>query len=169
MIIYPAIDLKAGACVRLLRGRLEDETVYSRQPAEVALSFVQAGAEYLHIVDLDAAFSGSSQNQAAIAAIAAQIEVPFQVGGGLRTVADVRRMLAAGADRVIIGTQAAWEPDFMNRLLDEFGAEKIVLGLDAKGGAVAVAGWVQTTGQRVVDLGKQMQQAGISVDRKSVV
>lgn len=161
MIIYPAIDLKAGACVRLLRGRLEDETVYSRQPAEVALSFVQAGAEYLHIVDLDAAFSGSSQNQAAIAAIAAQIEVPFQVGGGLRTVADVRRMLAAGADRVIIGTQAAWEPDFMNRLLDEFGAEKIVLGLDAKGGAVAVAGWVQTTGQRVVDLGKQMQQAGV--------
>ena len=85
MIIYPAIDLKAGACVRLLRGRLEDETVYSRQPAEVALSFVQAGAEYLHIVDLDAAFSGSSQNQAAIAAIAAQIEVPFQMGGGLRT------------------------------------------------------------------------------------
>lgn len=161
MIIYPAIDLKAGACVRLLRGRLEDETVYSRQPAEVALSFVQAGAEYLHIVDLDAAFSGSSQNQAAIAAIAAQIEVPFQVGGGLRTVADVRWMLAAGADRVIIGTQAAWEPDFMNRLLDEFGAEKIVLGLDAKGGAVAVAGWVQTTGQRVVDLGKQMQQAGV--------
>lgn len=161
MIIYPAIDLKAGACVRLLRGRLEDETVYSRQPAEVALSFVQAGAEYLHIVDLDAAFSGSSQNQAAIAAIAAQIEVPFQVGGGLRTVADVRRMLAAGADRVIIGTQAAWEPDFMNRLLDEFGAEKIVLGLDAKGGAVAVAGWVQTTGQRVVDLGKQMQQTGV--------
>lgn len=161
MIIYPAIDLKAGACVRLLRGRLEDETVYSRQPAEVALSFVQAGAEYLHIVDLDAAFSGSSQNQAAIAAIAAQIEVPFQVGGGLRTVADVRRMLAAGADRVIIGTRAAWEPDFMNRLLDEFGAEKIVLGLDAKGGAVAVAGWVQTTGQRVVDLGKQMQQAGV--------
>lgn len=160
MIIYPAIDLKDGQCVRLIQGRAEDKTVYSDSPARTAAAFVRMGAGFLHVVDLDGAFSGSPRNDAAIAAIAAAIDIPFQVGGGLRSIEDVNRILQLGAARVIIGTKAVKSPDFLKQLLDQFGAEKIVLGIDARDGMAAVEGWVETSSVSAVQLGTDMKKLG---------
>lgn len=162
MIIYPAIDLKDGQCVRLVQGRAEEKTVYSDTPAGVAFSFQQAGASYLHIVDLDGAFTGSPRNAQAIEAIAAAIDIPFQLGGGLREFEDVERTLKMGARRVIIGTRAVSSPDFIKKLLDKFGPDRIVLGLDARDGQVTTEGWVETTTLAAVDFGLQMKTLGIN-------
>ena len=161
MIIFPAIDLKDGQCVRLVQGKADQQTVYSSTPADVARSFQRQGARWLHIVDLDGAFQGKPSNIKAIEAIADAVTIPFQVGGGLRSQSDVEKLLKAGASRVIIGTRAVEGPDFVKQLLDEFGNEKIVLGLDAKDGKVAVKGWVETVELTAVDLGKQMRELGI--------
>lgn len=161
MIIFPAIDLKEGRCVRLIQGKKEKETIYSERPAEVARSFQSGGARWLHIVDLDGAFAGSPQNLGVIKDIASQIDIPFQVGGGLRTEADVEKVLQAGATRVIIGTRALENPDFVRRLVDRFGPEKIVLGLDARQGMVAVKGWVEVSSVSAVDLAQQMRDMGV--------
>lgn len=161
MTIYPAIDLKDGQCVRLVQGRVSNQTVYSSAPADVARRFQQQGARWLHIVDLDGAFSGKPANLQAIEAIADAITIPFQVGGGLRKISDVEQLLQAGASRVIIGTRAVEGPDFIKQLLDEFGNERIILGLDARDGKVAVQGWVETVELTAVDLGQQMKQLGI--------
>ncbi|MGR6835307.1 1-(5-phosphoribosyl)-5-[(5-phosphoribosylamino)methylideneamino]imidazole-4-carboxamide isomerase [Syntrophomonas erecta] len=161
MIIYPAIDLKDGQCVRLVQGRVEDKTVYSNSPAEVARSFEEQGAEFLHVVDLDGAFEGSPRNLTAIAKIADEIHIPFQVGGGLRSLSDVKRVLGAGAARVIIGTRAVNNPDFMKELLDQFGPEKVVLGLDARNGMVALEGWVNTSSLSAVEFGVTMKNMGV--------
>jgi len=161
MIIYPAIDLKEGQCVRLIQGNEANKTVYSADPTGVAYSFQKQGAEYLHIVDLDGAFGGSPQNQQAIKEIAARIDIPFQVGGGLRTLKDVEKTLKLGAARVIIGTRAVESPDFIKELLDKFGEEKIVLGLDARDGMVAIQGWVEKSAIPAVDLGRQMRALGV--------
>ncbi|HPF43881.1 MAG TPA: 1-(5-phosphoribosyl)-5-[(5-phosphoribosylamino)methylideneamino]imidazole-4-carboxamide isomerase [Syntrophomonadaceae bacterium] len=160
MIIYPAIDLKDGQCVRLIQGRAEDKTVYSDSPARTAAAFAKMGAGYLHVVDLDGAFSGSPRNDAAIAAIAEAVKIPFQVGGGLRSTEDVKRILKLGAARVIIGTKAVKNPDFLKELLDQFGAEKIVLGIDARNGMAAVEGWVETSAVSAVQLGIDMKKIG---------
>jgi len=161
MTIYPAIDLKDGHCVRLVQGKLTNQTVYSSAPADVARRFQQQGARWLHIVDLAGAFTGTPANLKAIEAIADAVTIPFQVGGGLRRISDVEQMLQAGASRVIIGTRAVEGPDFIKQLLDEFGNERIVLGLDARDGKVAVQGWVETVEMTAIELGKQMQQLGI--------
>ena len=161
MIIYPAIDLKDGQCVRLVQGRKEDKTVYSDSPASQARAFEAQGAEYLHIVDLDGAFEGGPRNLQAIQAIAAAVKIPFQVGGGLRTRADVERLLAIGASRVIIGTRAVKSPGFMEELLGCFGPDKIVVGIDARDGMVAVEGWVEKSSLRAIDFGLTMRQSGI--------
>ena len=160
MIIYPAIDLKDGQCVRLIQGRIEDKTVYSNDPASTAAAFAASGAGYLHVVDLDGAFQGSPRNSEAIAAIAAAIDIPFQVGGGLRSMGDVDRMLGLGAARVIIGTRAVKNPDFLKEMLDLYGPEKIVLGIDARDGMAAVEGWVETTAIPAVKLGLDMKELG---------
>jgi len=161
MIIYPAIDLKEGECVRLVQGRAENKTVYSRQLAQVALQYEQEGAEWLHVVDLDGAFSGSPKNLEAIKAIAGAVSIPFQVGGGLRTAEDIDRLLKAGAARVIIGTRAVQNPEFISDMIQQFGAEKIVLGIDARDGMVAVEGWVTTSELDAVEFGKQMRELGV--------
>lgn len=161
MIIYPAIDLKEGQCVRLVQGNEANKTVYSADPAGVAYAFQKQGAQYLHIVDLDGAFGGSPQNQQAIKEIAARLEIPFQVGGGLRTLADVERTLKLGAARVIIGTKAVQTPGFIKELLDKFGDEKIVLGLDARDGMVAIEGWVEKSKFTALDFGRQMLALGV--------
>lgn len=161
MIIYPAIDLKDGQCVRLVQGRKEDKTVYSDSPASQARAFEAQGAEYLHIVDLDGAFEGGPRNLQAIQAIAAAVKIPFQVGGGLRTRADVERLLAIGASRVIIGTRAVKSPGFMEELLGCFGPDKIVVGIDARDGMVAVEGWVEKSSLCAIDFGLTMRQLGI--------
>lgn len=162
MIIFPAIDLKDGQCVRLVQGRAEDKTVYSDNPGAMAGSWQQQGAAWLHVVDLDGAFAGRPVNTSAIRAIAAEINIPFQVGGGLRRREDVAEVLNAGARRVIIGTKAVNSPDFVKSLLDEFGQDRIVLGLDARDGMVAVDGWVATSDLPVLDFADTMKGLGIT-------
>lgn len=162
MIIYPAIDIKDGQCVRLVQGRAEEKTVYSDRPADVARSFQEQGAAWLHVVDLDGAFCGSPQNQAAIREIAAAIQIPFQVGGGLRSQENVESILAAGARRVIIGTRAVSHPDFIEKLVEKFGPDRIILGLDARDGLVAVEGWVSTSALSTIDFGQQMKNLGVT-------
>lgn len=163
MIIYPAIDLKDGQCVRLVQGRADAKTVYSNTPGQVAASFEKQGAGYLHVVDLDGAFTGSPQNAAAIEAIAANVNIPFQVGGGLRSVADVQRVLNLGAARAIVGTRAVKSPGFVKELLDHFGAEQIVLGIDAREGMVAVEGWVETSALSALEFGCSMKNIGVTI------
>ncbi|MDO4540202.1 MAG: 1-(5-phosphoribosyl)-5-[(5-phosphoribosylamino)methylideneamino]imidazole-4-carboxamide isomerase [Syntrophomonadaceae bacterium] len=161
MMIYPAIDLREGRCVRLAQGRKEKQTVYSDSPAAQAQSFAAEGAQYLHIVDLDGAFAGEPRNHDAIRAIAQAVGIPFQVGGGLRTVEAVQAVLELGAARVVIGTKAVQSPDFIADLLARFGAECIVLGLDAKDGMVATHGWEQASEQRVEEFAVTMRQLGL--------
>ncbi|HZK44189.1 MAG TPA: 1-(5-phosphoribosyl)-5-[(5-phosphoribosylamino)methylideneamino]imidazole-4-carboxamide isomerase [Syntrophomonadaceae bacterium] len=161
MILFPAIDIKDGQCVRLVQGRAEDKTVYSNEPANMAKEFENAGAKWLHIVDLDGAFSGKPTNIKAIEAIANTINIPFQIGGGLRELADVERLLKSGASRVIIGTKAVNSSEFIKELLDKFGPDQIVLGLDAKNGMVATEGWVNTTEIPALEFGKQMHEIGV--------
>lgn len=162
MIIYPAIDLKDGQCVRLVQGKAENKTVYSNQPADMARSWQEQGARWLHVVDLDGAFTGRPVNTATIMDIAAAIDIPFQVGGGLRRIEDVQELLKAGAKRVIIGTKAVNSPDFLKALLDEFGPERIVLGLDARDGMVAVEGWVSTSNLTALEFAGTMKQMGVT-------
>lgn len=161
MIIYPAIDLKDGQCVRLVQGKKENKTVYSDSPAQVARSFQTQGAKFLHIVDLDGAFEGGPRNLKAITEIALSINIPFQVGGGLRTRKDVERLLAMGASRVIIGTRAVENAAFMEDLLRQFGSQKIVLGIDARDGMVAIEGWVENSGMDAIEFGKIMRKMGV--------
>ena len=142
-------------------GRADQKTVYSSDPGQVARDFQAAGAGYLHIVDLDGAFEGLPKNRAAIRAVAAGVEIPFQVGGGLRGIKDVEQTLSLGAARVIIGTRAVTSPDFVKELLDRFGPERIVLGIDARDGKVAVQGWVQVSDLDAVEFGQSMHALGI--------
>lgn len=161
MIIYPAIDLKEGQCVRLVQGRAEDKTVYSQNPGQVARDFQEQGAAFLHVVDLDGAFEGRPANLEAIKAIARAISIPFQVGGGLRTRDNVVTLLEAGANRVIIGTRAVKAPEFIGELIAEFGPERIVLGIDARNGMVATEGWVETSSLKATELGCKMKVMGV--------
>ncbi|NLB51373.1 MAG: 1-(5-phosphoribosyl)-5-[(5-phosphoribosylamino)methylideneamino]imidazole-4-carboxamide isomerase [Syntrophomonadaceae bacterium] len=161
MIIYPAIDIKDGQCVRLIQGKLNDKTVYSNNPSEAARSFQQQGAKWLHIVDLDGAFTGKPSNLEVVKRIADSIYIPFQVGGGLRTTEDVKKVLDTGASRVIIGTKAVTSPDFIEELLDKFGPDQVVLGIDAHQGMVKVEGWVADSEITAVELGLQMSHMGI--------
>lgn len=163
MMIYPAIDLKDGSCVRLVEGRAEQKTVYSSDPQQVARGFQAAGARYLHIVDLDGAFGGRPQNRNAIRDIAASVDIPIQVGGGLRSEEDVQETLRLGAKRVIIGTRAVDSPQFVKALLDRYGPDKIVLGLDARDGRVAVQGWVEISDLDAVEFGQRMYELGIRI------
>lgn len=162
MIIYPAIDLKEGRCVRLVQGEKDRQTVYSDQPEEVAKKFVAEGARWLHVVDLDGAFTGSPRNLKSIEKIAKAVEIPFQVGGGLRSRDEVKRLLDLGAARVIIGTKAVSAPSFVEKLLGEFGPDKIVIGIDARDGVVAVEGWLATAGVLAEDFGRSMRELGIT-------
>lgn len=145
MLILPAIDLRQGRCVRLLQGREQDETVYDHDPAAVAERFVAAGAQRLHLVDLDGAFRGQGENLASIREIVRRVRIPVQVGGGLRTREDVRRMLDLGVASVIIGTMAVKHPQELEAVLQENPAERLILGLDSRNRKVAVEGWQEGT------------------------
>jgi len=159
MIIYPAIDIKGGRCVRLLQGRADQETVYSENPAEVAVQFKKAGAQWVHVVDLDGAFSGESQNLSVVRAIAA-LGMKVELGGGLRTRLAVERALGIGATRVVIGTRAAESEAFVSELVKLFG-DRIAVGIDAKNGQVAVKGWVDTTNTSALAMAKRMDDLGV--------
>ena len=160
MLLYPAIDLMNGQAVRLRQGRAEDKTVYSDDPAAVAREWAERGGDWLHVVDLDAAFSGEQSNLEIVKRIAGEIALPVQLGGGLRDEAAIERALAAGVARVVIGTRAAESPDFIARAVERFGGDKIAVGIDARDGMVAVKGWTLTTGLSALDLARGAAEAG---------
>lgn len=159
MLIYPAIDLRAGKCVRLLQGRADAQTVYGDDPAAVARDFRAAGAEWVHVVDLDGAFRGLPANGAAVEAVVAS-GLKIELGGGLRDEETVGRIFAAGVTRGVIGTRAVEDPAFIETLVGQHG-EKIAVGIDARDGCVAVKGWVETTGVQALDLAQKMEDLGV--------
>ena len=162
MLLIPAIDLKDGRCVRLRQGRMDDETIFSDDPVEVAGRWVEAGARRLHLVDLNGAFAGEPVNGGVIRAIAkAYPDLPIQVGGGIRDEQTIQTYLDAGVDFVIIGTQAVKEPAFVGRACAAFPGH-VIVGLDAKEGMVAIDGWATVTDQEVTELSRRFEQDGVS-------
>ena len=160
MILLPAIDLMGGQVVRLRQGKAAEKTVYSNDPAAFAKKWVDEGGDFLHIVDLDAAFTGVSQNIESVRAITAAAGVPCELGGGMRTEEAIARAFDAGVARVVIGTRAAESVDFVAAMAAKFGGERIAVGIDARNGEVSVKGWTEASGVRAVDLAKQVEAAG---------
>jgi len=161
MIVIPAIDLKEGNCVRLEQGEMNRDTVFSDNPAEQALKWQEAGAELLHLVDLDGAFAGIPKNKAAIEAIIKAITIPAQLGGGIRDIATIEAYLSLGLSRVIIGTAAQRNPELVIEACQKFPGQ-IVVGIDAKNGMVAVQGWAELTDISAVDLAKKFEDCGVA-------
>ena len=160
MRIYPAIDIKDGHCVRLLQGRFSDVTVYGDNPAETAKQWEKLGGEYIHVVDLDGALKGHGGNAEVIKKICESVNVPVQTGGGIRTMEDIEAKLNCGIARVIIGTKAVSDSEFVKRAVDKY-KEKIVIGIDAKDGMVAVEGWEKTSDFTAVEFAKKMADIGV--------
>jgi len=161
MQLYPAIDMKGGKCVRLTQGLFDQVKVYSDTPAEMARLWAGQGASFLHIVDLDGALAGHSVNEEAIRAIIRSVTVPVQLGGGIRSVEAVDYMLKLGIFRCIIGTRAVERPEFIKELIEQFGPERIVVGVDARDGMVAVEGWEKTSTLKALDLCLLMKEYGV--------
>jgi phosphoribosylformimino-5-aminoimidazole carboxamide ribotide isomerase len=162
MRIFPAIDLKEGKAVRLLQGRLEDATIYADHPADVASNFLEQGAEFLHVVDLNGAFAGKPVNDQAIQDIVLAVgsKMKIQVGGGIRTLERIEELLKLGVSRVILGTIAVREPELVREAVRRYG-EQIVVGIDARDGMVAVQGWSEATKLSVVELALAMKAVGV--------
>ena len=161
MILYPAIDLKGGKCVRLLRGEMESATVFNDDPAAQAKSFEDQGFDYLHVVDLDGAFAGKPMNAAAVDSVLASLtKMRVQLGGGIRDLDTIERYLDDGLTWVIIGTAAVKSPGFLKDACSAFGGH-IIVGLDAKDGKVATDGWSKLSGHDVIDLSKKFQDYGV--------
>ncbi len=161
MRLYPAIDLKDGQCVRLLKGEMGAATVYNDNAAAQAQQFAAMGFDYLHVVDLNGAVSGDSVNHAAVKNILAAAKTPVQLGGGIRTVDAVKRWLDAGLTRIILGTIALKNPALVKEVAKQY-PNQIVVGIDARGGMVATEGWVDTSDVRAVDLARMFEDAGVS-------
>lgn len=161
MILHPAIDLLRGACVRLYRGDYDRVTEHSRDPVEVARRFVEGGARALHLVDLDGAREGEPANAGVVRAIREAVDVPLQVGGGLRERSHVAAYLEAGVERVILGTGAAERPGWLAALVEEFGPERIAAGVDVREGEVVVRGWLEGTGAGLDEVLARVEEAGV--------
>jgi len=161
MIVIPAIDLKEGKCVRLEQGLMEKDTVFSDNPGAQARAWQDAGAELLHIVDLDGAFAGEPKNRSAIEAIISSITIPAQLGGGIRDIATIEAYLGMGLSRVIIGTAAQRNPELVAEACSKFPG-RIVVGIDAKNGLVAVQGWAEVTDVTAVELARKFEGLGVS-------
>jgi len=161
MILYPAIDLKDGNCVRLYKGEMEQATVFSDDPAAQALAFQNAGCEWLHLVDLNGAFAGAPVNAKAVEAILKAISVPAQLGGGIRDMATIERWLEKGLRRVILGTVAVENPDLVREAARKF-PDQVAVGIDARNGKVATKGWATETNVMVTDLARQFEDAGVA-------
>ncbi|MEE3361094.1 MAG: 1-(5-phosphoribosyl)-5-[(5-phosphoribosylamino)methylideneamino]imidazole-4-carboxamide isomerase [Pseudomonadota bacterium] len=162
MILYPAIDLKDGQAVRLLRGDMEKSTVFNDKPADQAKSFVDAGCEWLHLVDLNGAFAGEPVNGAAVEAILAACPgVPAQLGGGIRDMATIEAWIEKGLQRVILGTVAVENPDLVREAAKAFPGH-VAVGIDARNGKVATKGWAEETDVMVTDLAQSLEDAGVS-------
>jgi phosphoribosylformimino-5-aminoimidazole carboxamide ribotide isomerase len=161
VILFPAIDLKEGRCVRLVQGDMDQATVFNDDPAAQAAAFEAQGFEWLHVVDLDGAFAGKPMNGAAVDAILARVGVPVQLGGGIRDMKTVEGWLAKGVARVIIGTAAVRDPDFVREAARRHPG-RIAVGIDAKNGWVAVEGWAQTATLTAEELGRRFEDAGVA-------
>lgn len=159
MIIYPAIDLKDGKCVRLYKGDMDQVTIYNDDPADQAKTWQDTGFSYIHVVDLNGAIDGQSRNQAAVEAIIGAVDVPVQLGGGIRSLAQIEGWLNAGITRVILGTIAVRDPELVKQACRLFPGQ-IVLGIDARDGMVAVEGWVETSDITAVELAHKFEDAG---------
>ena len=159
--VFPAVDISDGRCVRLLQGRFGTETVYSDDPVKVALGFGRAGARWLHIVDLDGAKTGERKNRELLLEVVRRASCPVQAGGGLRTLDDVEEMLAAGANRAVLGTAALEDRAAVSKACTRYG-ERIAVSLDAKGGKLASHGWTVSTGMPVLEAVKLFEEAGVS-------
>jgi phosphoribosylformimino-5-aminoimidazole carboxamide ribotide isomerase len=160
MILYPAIDLKGGRVVRLSQGRADAETVYATDPSAPARDFIAAGAEWVHVVDLDGAFTGEQANAAAVEAVLAS-GLKVELGGGIRSLEVVRRWLKLGVQRVVIGTKAVTDPNFLHECLNTFSPEAIAVGIDAIGGKVAVKGWLEKVDLTAVEFAWSVQEIGV--------
>lgn len=159
--VYPAIDLKDGVCVRLRRGEMHAATVYTEDPAAQARAWAAAGFDWLHVVDLNGAIEGRSVNADAVAAILDAVDIPVQLGGGIRDMVAIERWLAAGVRRVILGSAAAKNPDLVREACRAFPG-RIVVGIDARRGYVAIEGWTETTSMRALDLALAFENAGVA-------
>ncbi len=161
MQLYPAIDLKDGQCVRLKQGEFKEITVYSQKPEEVAALWQSQGATFLHLVDLDGALAGRSVNEKVIKKIADTVSMPIEIGGGIRSEEAIESMLSLGVARVIIGTKAVENPEFIRDMVKKFGQDRIVAGVDAKDGMVAVEGWEKISGITASELCNRMKEYGV--------
>jgi phosphoribosylformimino-5-aminoimidazole carboxamide ribotide isomerase len=174
VILYPAIDLKEGRCVRLVRGEMNAATVFNDDPAAQAQSFVDAGCSWLHLVDLDGAFAGKPMNAKSVEAILARVKVPAELGGGIRDLATIEGWLGKGIARVILGTAALTNPDLVREGCRKFPG-KVAVGIDARGGKVAVEGWAKTSEMTALDLALRVEDAGAAaiiftdIDRDGVL
>lgn len=161
MIVIPAIDIKNGKCVRLLQGRMDAETVFSDDPSAMGSRWENEGAQLIHIVDLDGAVGKRPVNLAAIRRIIEKVTVPVQVGGGIRDLETIRMYMAQGVSRVVVGTEAIKNPELVKSACREF-PDRIVVGIDAKGGKVAIEGWTQSTEVTAIDLARQFEDCGVA-------
>lgn len=161
MILYPAIDLKDGACVRLLRGEMDAATVFGTEPAKQARAFQDAGAQWLHLVDLNGAFAGRPVNADAVSAILEAVDIPVQLGGGIRDMETIAQWLDRGVSRVILGTVAVEDPQLVRDAAAAYPGQ-IAVGIDARGGRVATRGWATETDVMATDLARSFQDAGVT-------
>lgn len=161
MILYPAIDLKDGACVRLLKGEMDSATVFGLDPAAQAKSFEVAGCKWLHLVDLNGAFAGKPVNAEAVEAILRSVRVPVQLGGGIRHLTTIENWISKGVARVILGTAAVEDPDLVRKAAQAF-PDQIAVGIDARGGKVATRGWAEETEVEALDLARRYEDAGVA-------
>src|SRR5476649_2275930 len=161
MLLLPAIDLMSGEVVRLRQGRAEEKTVFPGSPAEWATRWARAGGDWLHVVDLDAAFCGESKNHEAVRAIVDSVEIPVELGGGMRDETNIRRALDAGVRRIVIGTRATESLEFVREMVRLFGGERIAVGIDAKDGFVAVRGWTQSSRCNALDMASDVAALGV--------
>ena len=161
MILYPAIDLKDGQCVRLYKGEMAQATVFNDSPADQARAFADQGAEWLHLVDLNGAFAGTPINASAVEAILAAVSIPCQLGGGIRDMATIEGWLSRGLARVILGTVAVENPDLVREAARAFPGQ-VAVGIDAREGRVATKGWAEETDVLVTDLARQFEDAGVA-------
>lgn len=160
MILFPAIDIRDGKCVRLIQGDYDQEIIYNDSPTAMAKEWEQQGATYIHVVDLDGAKTGNSSNKEAIRAIAGSVSVPVQVGGGIRTMEIVDTHIASGVSRVIIGTAAIQDQQFLKEAVEKYG-DKIAVSIDARNGFVATDGWTELSDVKAVDLLQQLVEIGV--------
>lgn len=161
MILYPAIDLKDGACVRLVRGEMDQATVFNLDPGEQARSFAEQGFSWIHVVDLNGAFAGTPVNSAAVEAILAAVDLPVQLGGGIRSLETIEHWMERGVRRVVLGTIALRQPELVKEACKRFPG-RIAVGIDARDGLVAVEGWAETSTVKALDLALRFEDSGVA-------